>query len=607
MREFQDGEIIPGTRYRVVGLIGSGGMGSVFDVEHLELGKRFVLKALHRTLAERKDLVARLRNEWRALGKLEHPCIVAVTDAGTSTNGVAYFVMERLEGETLSARLRREGRLPAVEALRISIQMLEGLSAAHAIGVVHRDVKPPNIFLTKDGTLKLLDFGIAKMADPVAAPITARGVAIGTPRYMSPEQARGDKVDGRADLYAVGLLLFEMIAGRSPFEQVVDSADLLLAHLTLAPPRLASLALGVPLALDDIVAALLSKDPRERPATARAAISSLQGLLERLRSATEDSGRPARRASNPVLIPGQVRFRSPLSSDGDATAPQTLHQTPLARTVRFEPEAPPTEEAPLASSAVSPVFSASTESQVAVDAAPTFQPAYTTTIVSPEAPQGSAEPSTATTSTNVPLTTERLMLTPAPDGTANGSLTRGHTETHTALPVPPAIQAPPRQQARKTPRARPYLLVALSLAVTATGVVLAWTLTSSSLSPVGSLERDLPAAEHGSLPAASAVGTIAATAPDAPATAEPASPPPRAEPPAGSGAGAERASTLPAPGSASAASLPAARSLRTATPKRPPESSSDSPRPAPPEPVPAPAPKTAPGEPTLAGLPGSGL
>src|SRR5262245_22009517 len=189
--EFRVGAVIPGTRYRVLGLLGAGGMGSVHAVEHVELGKRFVLKALLSEAALREDLVARLRNEQRALGRLEHPNIDAVTDAGMTSGGVPYFVMARLEGETLGARLRRLGRLSAVESLSVGAGVLDGLAVAHEIGVVHRDIKPQNIFVVGSGQPKILDFGVAKVALSAAA-ITARGVAVGTPRYMSPEQASGE-------------------------------------------------------------------------------------------------------------------------------------------------------------------------------------------------------------------------------------------------------------------------------------------------------------------------------------------------------------------------------------------------------------------------------
>ncbi len=280
-REFSDGELIPGTRYRVVALIGAGGMGSVYEVEHSELGKRFVLKALLRSLTPRGDLVHRLRNEWRALGRLEHPNIVSVTDAGVTSTGLPYYVMERLYGETLAARLHRQRRVPLSEALTIVADVLDGLSAAHRIGIVHRDVKPPNVFLVADRPAKLLDFGIAKVLDPKASQITGRGIAIGTPRYMAPEQASGETVDARTDLYAVGLILFEMIAGAGPFDGARDSNDLFLAHLTKVPPLLSSAAPVVPAELDGWVVRLLAKKPAERPANAEAVASALRELRDR--------------------------------------------------------------------------------------------------------------------------------------------------------------------------------------------------------------------------------------------------------------------------------------------------------------------------------------
>jgi serine/threonine-protein kinase len=273
-REFADGDVIPGTRYRVLSLVGVGGMGTVYEVEHTELGKRFMVKALQRHLALRADLTQRLRNEWRALGRLEHANIVTVTDAGASENGVLFYVMERLDGETLSSRLRKHGALSFTQALEVAQGLLSALGAAHAIGIVHRDIKPSNVFLPAGGGVKLLDFGIAKIQDAQNDAITGRGYAMGTPRYMSPEQVRGDSVDGRTDLYAVGLVLFEMLTGHSVFSSHEGTDQVLLAQLTLEPPRLETLV-DVPAALDDLVARLLDKDPRRRPETARVVLREL--------------------------------------------------------------------------------------------------------------------------------------------------------------------------------------------------------------------------------------------------------------------------------------------------------------------------------------------
>jgi serine/threonine protein kinase len=281
-REFQDGEVIGGTRYKVIRLIGVGGMGSVYEVEHLELGKRFVLKALLRELARRDDLAARLRNEWRALARLQHANIVNVTDAGTSDGGVPFYVMERLDGDTLAGHLKQRRRLHVLEAVAIAASVLDALSAAHDIGIIHRDVKPANIFLVSGGGVKLLDFGVAKIAD-ASSVVTARGLAVGTPRYMSPEQARGERVDGRSDVYASGLILFEMIAGVGPFDDARDANELLLAHLAREAPPLSSMVMGVSPELERILLSMLAKDIRARPTHARQIAQQLRDFSARQR------------------------------------------------------------------------------------------------------------------------------------------------------------------------------------------------------------------------------------------------------------------------------------------------------------------------------------
>jgi serine/threonine protein kinase len=267
VREYQDGEFVPGTPYCVLGLLGVGGMGSVYEVEHVELGRRYVLKSLLRTLAAREDLIARMRNEWRALGKLRHPNIVDVINAGITEGQVPYFVMELLDGETVRDRLERRGKLPVGEAVRIAQGTLLGLAAAHAIGVVHRDIKPANVFLTRDGGVKVLDFGIAQTRKDGMPKITAQGLAIGTPRYMSPEQAAGEKADARSDLYAVGLLLYEMLAGEGPFDDLSETTQQMLAHLH-RPPRHLTRIVEIPPPLEALVERALAKKPDQRPRSA---------------------------------------------------------------------------------------------------------------------------------------------------------------------------------------------------------------------------------------------------------------------------------------------------------------------------------------------------
>jgi eukaryotic-like serine/threonine-protein kinase len=331
-REFQDGEDIAGTRYRVISLIGVGGMGSVYEVEHTELGKRFVLKALLRELSRRDDLVQRLRNEWRALARLQHENIVNVTDAGTSDGGVPFYVMERLDGDTLAALLRKRRRLHVLEAVNITASVLDALSAAHAIGIVHRDVKPANVFIAKGGTVKLLDFGIAKIAD-ASGVVTARGLAVGTPRYMSPEQARGERVDGRSDVYASALLLYEMIAGVGPFDDARDSNELLLAHLAREAPPLSSLVPGVSPELERILASMLAKDCRQRPAHARDAAERLRGLQLRHQSAPPiDAPTPKAKYDAETVATGAVSVSDDALTQRALPSPETTQATLSATT-----------------------------------------------------------------------------------------------------------------------------------------------------------------------------------------------------------------------------------------------------------------------------------
>lgn len=280
--QWSPGERITNTPYRVLDLVGCGGMGSVYEVEHVTLGRRFVLKVLHRHLARRKDLVDRMQNEWHALAKLDHPHIVQVTDANMTGDGVPYYVMEQLHGNHLGKLLAERGRLGLAEAGRILAEVLDALDAAHGMGAIHRDVKPQNIFVTDAGPAKLLDFGIAKLRAASRRVVTAGGVAIGTPRYMAPEQGEGTDVDGRADIYAVGLVLYEAIVGKSPFAHITDRNELVMAHLGIEPERADFVRPDVPAEWGDLLARWLAKARDDRPLSARHARAELISLMDTL-------------------------------------------------------------------------------------------------------------------------------------------------------------------------------------------------------------------------------------------------------------------------------------------------------------------------------------
>jgi eukaryotic-like serine/threonine-protein kinase len=226
-------------RYRIVSHIASGGMGSIFRAEHVYMRKDLALKVLRPDLSTLPDIAERFRREAEIAASLEHDNIVRVTDFGRSPEGWLFLAMELLEGESLFDRLRRSGPLMPEEAVRILVQMCRGLEAAHARGVVHRDLKPENIFLTAKpaGLVKILDFGIAKLTDPQYVSDTQVGMVVGTPEYLSPEQATGSAIDGRADVYAVGLIGWRMLAGHHPFK-ADDARGLLMMQATKPVPPL---------------------------------------------------------------------------------------------------------------------------------------------------------------------------------------------------------------------------------------------------------------------------------------------------------------------------------------------------------------------------------
>jgi eukaryotic-like serine/threonine-protein kinase len=270
--------------YRVTGLIGRGGMGVVYAAQHTLLGRPAAIKVLLPELSQKQDAVQRFFNEARAATAIRHPSIVEIHDFGWNAEGAAFIVMEYLEGETLAQRSER-ARLRWQVALGIVRQIAGALAAAHAKGIVHRDLKPENIFLVPDPEvpggerIKLLDFGIAKLAgDASTTPqVTRTGAVMGTPTYMAPEQCRGVVVDHRADLYALGCVLFHLCTGRPPFLGE-GTGDVLAAHIHVPAPTLASLNVKVPSAVELVVKRLLAKSPEQRVQSADELIRAIDTL-----------------------------------------------------------------------------------------------------------------------------------------------------------------------------------------------------------------------------------------------------------------------------------------------------------------------------------------
>ncbi len=270
--------------YRVLEPLNRGGGGSVFRAEHAVLGRPAAVKILRPELTTNPELVHRFLNEAKAATLIRHPGIVEVYDFGTAPDGTSYIVMELLQGVSLASRLGERGRLPEPEAVFIARGVASALKAAHQQGIIHRDLKPDNVFLVPDPDgptgerVKVLDFGIAKLIDPKRAFHTQAGALIGTPIYMPPEQAHGaSAIDHRADLYALGCMLFQMLAGRPPFVSP-NAAELIKMHLLTAPEPPSRYAPVSP-QLDQIVMRLLEKEPGARFQHGGELIDALDPLL----------------------------------------------------------------------------------------------------------------------------------------------------------------------------------------------------------------------------------------------------------------------------------------------------------------------------------------
>jgi serine/threonine-protein kinase len=259
-----------GETYQVVRLVGEGGMGRVYEAKHLRLNeRRFAVKVLHPDLARDPEIVARFQREAESASSIGHPNVVDVYDVHKTHDGVPYMVGEFLEGQEFGGRLEQLGRVDVATAVHVARQVCRALSAAHKKGIVHRDMKPENVFLVDhDGetSVKVIDFGISKVGQGGKTNLTKTGVIMGTPSYMSPEQARGDKVDHRTDVYAVGAMLYHALTGKKPFE-TDDPASTLSLVLTEEPTRPRKLNVEIPEGLELVVQRAMAKDSTDRYAT----------------------------------------------------------------------------------------------------------------------------------------------------------------------------------------------------------------------------------------------------------------------------------------------------------------------------------------------------
>lgn len=288
--------------YRIISQIGSGGMGAVYLAEHPLIGKKVALKVIHRDLAQNREVIQRFFQEAKSVNKIGHEHIVTVHDFGQSEEGDHFYIMEYIDGITLAKVLSNDTVMEGQRVLHIGSQIAAGLAAAHAAGIIHRDLKPDNIMLTKRGRtddyVKILDFGLAKVFSGEGQGLTAIGVVLGTPQYMSPEACESKRdIDHRTDIYALGVLLFQMLTSRLPFDGAT-MGEILIKQVTTLPPPLRAFNSAVAPAIEQIVLRCLAKKPDDRFATMAALRDALLAPDEYL--ANRPPMAPAR-----SLVPGE--------------------------------------------------------------------------------------------------------------------------------------------------------------------------------------------------------------------------------------------------------------------------------------------------------------
>ncbi|MEU4919111.1 protein kinase [Streptomyces parvus] len=323
------GGAVAGGRYQLRDLLGEGGMASVYLAYDSALDRQVAIKTLHTELGREQSFRERFRREAQAVAKLQHTNIVSVFDTGEDELGGAlmpYIVMEYVEGQplgsVLAADIRQHGAMPADKALKVTADVLAALETSHEMGLVHRDIKPGNVMMTKRGVVKVMDFGIARAMQSGVTSMTQTGMVVGTPQYLSPEQALGRGVDARSDLYSVGIMLFQLLTGRIPFDADSPLA-IAYAHVQEEPVAPSSINRSVTPAMDALVARALKKNPNERFPSAAAMRDEIARVLNASGSQT----------GAPMIVSGGGPANSG-SGVGSAVFPPVDQSTPAPQSVQ---------------------------------------------------------------------------------------------------------------------------------------------------------------------------------------------------------------------------------------------------------------------------------
>lgn len=343
--------------YEIVARVGSGGMGAVFEARHPVIGKRIAVKVLHPVFAKDPKVLDRFLNEARVVNAIGHPAIVDIFSIGQTSDGLPYFLMEFLKGQSLADVLAAEGTLAIPRALELTRQLLEVLDKAHSAGVVHRDLKPQNLFieeLASGPRLRVLDFGIAKSMTAELKQMLTGSAILGTPGYMAPEQINSEPITPRTDLFSVGAVLFELVTGRQVYAG--QSVGQLLMKALYEEPPLASSVKPIPAAVDAFIARLLARESSRRPASAAEALSMLRSLdsmplpapvLEPVRlPGVDDRETRNSKAVRPALVLEPVRLpgvddHETRNSKAVRPAPQPMHEVEQRTEPAYAPKVMP--------------------------------------------------------------------------------------------------------------------------------------------------------------------------------------------------------------------------------------------------------------------------
>lgn len=348
-------------KYRIERKLGSGGMAEIYEGRHLALGSSVAIKVLSSPFNRDEDMVRRFFREARSAAGLKHPNIINIQDVG-QTDDVHYLVMDCVDGQDLKGFIKEHPNVDFLQAIDIISQVARGLAYAHSRGVVHRDIKPANIMIDRHGTAIVMDFGIAKVRDATTQ-LTQQGSLIGTPRYMSPEQCKGEEVTKQSDIYSLGVVFYQLLAGRVPFEGN-ESLSILYQHINTAPPPLGELRRDLPPGLYQIVNRMLEKDRTNRYASADLLLTDLEKVKSDLqadrRSGTSSLGATSASAA------AQAELTRPMPSLAPTLSPKPIHPA----------QAPPALAPPLAPTPPVPAAA-----QQAVQAAP--QPPSATPVPRP--------------------------------------------------------------------------------------------------------------------------------------------------------------------------------------------------------------------------------